>query len=217
MLKYLVYNLKVFVLKKILWRLRGECQIRRLEKKSGLRVGRNLNMQAGVIIDPNYYPHITIGENVSIGARVQIYAHDGSIEKHLGYTRIGKTNIGNNVFLGAGSIILPGINIGNNSIVGAGSVVTKDIPANVVVAGNPAQILCSLEDFLKHHLKQMKILPRFGEEYSLRKNATNIMRQEMNKKMSKAGKKIGYVLDPLIFKQLRELSSSNNINSSNEG
>jgi galactoside O-acetyltransferase len=50
-------------------------------------------------------------------------------------------HIGKNVWLGAGAIILPGVTIGDNSIVGAGSVVTKDVPANVIVVGNPARVL----------------------------------------------------------------------------
>lgn len=50
-------------------------------------------------------------------------------------------HIGNNVWIGAGAIILPGIAIGDNSVIGAGSVVTKDVPANVVAVGNPCRVL----------------------------------------------------------------------------
>ena len=50
-------------------------------------------------------------------------------------------NIGNNVWIGASAILLPGITIGDNSVIGAGSVVTKDIPANVVAVGNPCKVL----------------------------------------------------------------------------
>lgn len=55
-------------------------------------------------------------------------------------------HIGNNVWLGAGVIVLPGVTIGDNSVVGAGSVVTKDIPANVVAVGNPCRILREINE-----------------------------------------------------------------------
>ena len=61
------------------------------------------------------------------------------------HTRVGEVNIGNNVFIGTKSIILPNVSIGDNVIVGAGSIVTKDIPANSVVCGNPARVITSYE------------------------------------------------------------------------
>ena len=53
--------------------------------------------------------------------------------------------IGDNVWLGGGAIVLPGVTIGENTVVGAGSVVTRDLPANVVAVGNPARVVRSLE------------------------------------------------------------------------
>ena len=50
-------------------------------------------------------------------------------------------HIGNNVWIGAGAIVLPGVTIGENSVIGAGSIVTKDIPANVVAVGNPCRVM----------------------------------------------------------------------------
>lgn len=61
----------------------------------------------------------------------------------------GYTVIGDNVFIGMNSSIMPGVHIGNNCVIGTGSVVTKDVPDNMVVAGNPARIICTLEDFYK--------------------------------------------------------------------
>ena len=55
-------------------------------------------------------------------------------------------HIGENVWLGAGVIVLPGVTIGENSVIGAGSVVTKDIPANVVAVGNPCRVLREITD-----------------------------------------------------------------------
>jgi acetyltransferase-like isoleucine patch superfamily enzyme len=65
--------------------------------------------------------------------------------------------IGNNVWLGGGAIVLPGVTIGENTVVGAGAVVTRDLPANVVAAGNPARIIRSLESTvgsdIRHQLR----------------------------------------------------------------
>lgn len=66
--------------------------------------------------------------------------------------------IGNCVWLGAGSIVLPGVTIGDNTVVGAGSVVTKDLPANVVAVGNPAKILREIGEYdRQYYHKDMKI------------------------------------------------------------
>ena len=63
--------------------------------------------------------------------------------------KAGVTRIGDNVLIGVHSIVTMGVKIGNNVIIGAGSVVTKDIPSNVVAAGNPAKDICTLDDYYK--------------------------------------------------------------------
>ena len=55
-------------------------------------------------------------------------------------------HIGNNVWIGAGSVLLPGVSIGDNTVIGAGSIVTRDIPANVVAVGNPCRVLREIGD-----------------------------------------------------------------------
>lgn len=87
---------------------------------------------------------ITIGEDVQIGPNVQLLTPTHPIEPDLRrekYEAAKPIVIGNNVWLGGGAIVLPGVTIGDNSVIGAGSVVTKDIPANVVAVGNPARIV----------------------------------------------------------------------------
>lgn len=67
-------------------------------------------------------------------------------------------HIGNNVWIGAGAVVLPGVTIGDNSVIGAGSVVTKDIPANVVAVGNPCRVLREIgEHDKKYYYKDRKI------------------------------------------------------------
>ena len=65
----------------------------------------------------------------------------------------GKIEIGNNVYIGNNAMIMPGVMCGNNVIIAAGSVVTKSIPNNVVVGGNPAKILCTFDDYYMKNLK----------------------------------------------------------------
>ena len=90
---------------------------------------------------------IVIGDNVLIGPNVTIstVSHPLDVEDRIkNLLIIKKVIIEDNVWIGANSVILPGITIGENSVIGAGSVVTKDIPANVVAFGNPCKIVRNL-------------------------------------------------------------------------
>ena len=152
-------------------------------KKRGLVCGKNLRMHEGVIIDLNHAWHTTIGDDVTLAPRVHVLAHDGSTMKFINHTKIGKVTIGNHVFIGASSIIMPGVTIGNNVIIGVGSIVTHDIPDNQVAAGNPARVICSLEEFTAKHEQKLKLYPIFSYDYTVTRNITNEMQDEMNEKM----------------------------------
>jgi maltose O-acetyltransferase len=92
---------------------------------------------------------VTIGDNVMCGPYVQIYTayHPVEASKRVeGPELAAPVTIGNNVWLGGGAIICPGVSIGDNTTIGAGAVVTKDIPANVFAAGNPCRVIRSLEE-----------------------------------------------------------------------
>lgn len=95
---------------------------------------------------------LEIGEDVQIAGGVTILTHgyDWSVLKGKYGDIIGssrKVKIGNNVFIGANSTILKGVKIGDNCIIGACSVVTKTIPDNSVVVGNPAKVICTIEEY----------------------------------------------------------------------
>ena len=159
-------------------------------KQRGLVVGKNLKMQHGVVIDSSHCWHIEIGDDVTLAPFVHILAHDASTKLHLGYTRIGKVVIGHRVFIGASSIILPGVSIGPNVIIGAGSVVTHSVVANVVAAGNPARVICTIDEYIEKKKTEMGSVPCFGEEYSLRRDVSDKMKNEMNDLMIK---RFGYI------------------------
>lgn len=107
--------------------------------------GRKLYANFGcVILDCN---KVTIGDSVLMGPYVQIYAayHPTDPAVRLsGRELSAPVTIGDNVWMGGGVIVLPGVTIGNNVTIGAGSVVTKSLPDNVVAAGNPCRIIKSL-------------------------------------------------------------------------
>ncbi len=87
---------------------------------------------------------VTIGENVMLAPNVSIYTAGHPVyyeARNTGYEYGIPINIGNNVWVGGNSVILPGVSIGDNSVIGAGSVVTRDVPPNVVAAGNPCRVL----------------------------------------------------------------------------
>jgi maltose O-acetyltransferase len=115
---------------------------------------------------------------------VIILAHDASMKRKLGYTKLGKVNIGNNVFIGAGTIVLPNVTIGDNSIIGAGSLVSKSIPQNMVAAGNPAKILSTVEEFWSKHKSFMKQRPLYEENFTVSNNVSPEMREQMELQMT---------------------------------
>mgnify|MGYP001046639594 CR=1 FL=1 len=97
------------------------------------------------ILDCN---EVRIGNHVMVGPGVQIYtaAHHLQAEpRNQGWEVAKAITIADNVWIGGSAILLPGVNIGQNAVVGAGAVVTRDVPANTVVVGNPARVVRVIE------------------------------------------------------------------------
>ncbi len=122
----------------------------------GLIVGKNVNI-FDTYIDPLYPFLVRIGDNVTITSSALI-AHDASMKNILGKSLIGRIIIGNNVFVGYNSIVLPNTTIGNNVVVGAGSVISKNIPDNSVVVGN-SRIIRTHDDYISSLQALMKTRP----------------------------------------------------------
>lgn len=102
-------------------------------------------------VDSLYPGLITIGNEVTITPGCCLLAHDASVGYLTRSTRVGVVEIGDHVFIGVGSIILPNVRIGEWSVIGVGSVVTHDIPPHCVAAGNPARVICSTAEFKTKH------------------------------------------------------------------
>jgi len=123
-------------------------------RKRGVKIGNNVDI-INTMIDGSFGFLCSIGDNVTLTG-VRILTHDASTKKFLGYSKIGKVEIGNNVFVGNGAIILPNVKIGNNVIVGAGTIVAKDVPDNVVIVGNPWRIICSCDEYIERNRNMME-------------------------------------------------------------
>lgn len=112
--------------------------------------------------------HIYVGDNVMFAPNVVVATAGHPINPEL-RRRVGQYNIpvhiGNNVWIGAGAVILPGVTIGDNSVIGAGSVVTHNIPSNVVAVGNPCRVLRPIgEHDREYFFKNRRIDPALFEE-----------------------------------------------------
>ncbi len=162
--------MKTRILSRIVAFIRGEQDLDKLIRR-GLVVGTGFTRMGGVVIDPSHCWHISIGDNVVLAPRVHILAHDTSTKVFLNYTRVANTRIGNNVFVGAGTIVLPGVTIGDNVVIGAGSIVSRDIPSDSVAAGNPARVVKPLDEFLEENKRKMGPDNVFGGQYTLRNAA----------------------------------------------
>lgn len=129
--------------------------------------GKNVNIEPNLRCDYGYNIHvgenfyanfdcvfldvckIEIGDNVMFGPNVQVYTayHPIDAPTRISGLEYGSPiKIGDNTWIGGGSIINPGVTIGDNVVIGAGSVVTKDIPENSVAVGNPCKVIKSIED-----------------------------------------------------------------------
>ncbi|MCX5320156.1 sugar O-acetyltransferase [Streptomyces sp. NBC_00120] len=119
-----------------------------VEVRPPLYVDYGSNITIGARTFVNYHltaldvARITIGEDCQIGPNVQLLTPTHPVEPQPRRDKLEAAlpiTIGDNVWLGGGVIVCPGVTIGDNSVIGAGAVVTKDIPANVVAVGNPAR------------------------------------------------------------------------------
>ncbi len=132
--------------------------------KQGLRLGNNVSISSEATIDPTCCWLISIGDNCTLTPGVRILAHDASTKRHIGYTKIGRVSIGEQTFIGAGSIVLPGVEIGSNVIIGAGSVVRDSVPDGKMAIGNPAVVVGSTTDYVREHREKMNMRPCYPSE-----------------------------------------------------
>lgn len=128
----------------------------------GAKLGENVSIiepVSPVIFSSEPYL-VSIGDNTTISFDVVFVTHDAStrVIRHLPDGNLetviyGPIEVGCNCFIGCRTTILPNVKIGDNTIIGACSLVNRDIPANVVAAGNPCKVICTLDEYRKKHEK----------------------------------------------------------------
>jgi acetyltransferase-like isoleucine patch superfamily enzyme len=153
------------IIQKLKLRYGSQATVIKTLREMGVRVGENCRIYT---CDFGGEPWlIRIGNHVGIANDVTFVCHNLNWvfqEKYESLTSFGKIDIKDNCNIGVNATILPNVTIGPNSVVGAGSVVTKDVPPNTVVAGNPARVICTLEEFEKKCVERHIDIPRDHEE-----------------------------------------------------
>lgn len=132
------------------------------------------NIKKGILCDPGDNPNIyiqanngiIIGNNVGFGAGTSLISANHNHDDHEIHDKCGPIIIGNNVFVGTNSVILPGVRIGNNVVIGAGSIVSKDIPSNSIAVGNPCKVIKNKNPY-KENLSDIIFNKKIPKEINL--------------------------------------------------
>lgn len=117
----------------------------------------HLNITKGILCDPgdnlsNYIQAtngIHFGSNIELGPGVKIISSNHNINNFRNQIESNPIKIGNNVWVGANTVILPSVKIGDNVVIGAGSIVVKDIPSNSIAVGNPCKVVKIKDEYLE--------------------------------------------------------------------
>lgn len=126
-------------------------------KHLGVKIGERVRI-TGKNVRFGSEPYLVeIGDDVTVTNGVIFETHDGGVglfrKEFPGINVFGRIKVGSRVFIGNNCIIMPGVTIGDNVVLGAGSIVTRDIPANVVAAGIPARVLKPIEEYKRQALE----------------------------------------------------------------
>lgn len=130
--------------------------VRKYKLNKLIKRGLQISADCRIMGMPNFgsEPYlISIGSHVTLCSNITFITHDGATwvfrdkAKYRDVIRYGRTTVHDNCFIGYNVTILPGISIGQNSVVAAGSVVTKDVPPNTIVGGNPAKVISNTSDY----------------------------------------------------------------------
>ena len=124
-------------------------------RKQGCKIGEGTRLLCNVGSFGSEPFLVEVGKDCLFSNNVSLFTHDGGVKvsNSLNYfdgksmDKFGKIKIGNNCFVGNGVKILPGVIVGDNVIIGTGAIVTKNIPSCSVVAGIPARVICTIEEY----------------------------------------------------------------------
>lgn len=128
------------------------------EEKYARHIGVNIGKHC-LIATTNFSSEpymITIGNNVQVTDNVHFHPHGGghvARRQYPDFDIFGKIVVEDWAYIGSGSHIMAGVTIGEGALVAAGSIVTKSVPANTVVGGNPAKVICTVDEYIERNIK----------------------------------------------------------------
>lgn len=145
------------IIRKIQYILANSSNERKIKylRKQGCKIGEGSQI-IGHTADFGTEPYlIVIGDLCLISAGAKFFTHDGGVSVlnnlncfgEVPHDKMGRIEVGNNVYIGTNAMICPGVQIGNNCVIGAGAIVTKNIPDNCVCVGVPAKIISTLDEY----------------------------------------------------------------------
>jgi maltose O-acetyltransferase len=153
----------------------------------GLTIGERHALELPFELDRSHCWLITIGDDVTFAPDVYVLAHDASSKPATGHTRIAPVRIGSRVFVGARTMILPGVTIGDDVIIGAASVVTQDVASGTVAVGNPARSVAATESYYEKLRERFERAPRFGPEWTVWGGITSERKTQMAAELGDEG------------------------------
>jgi acetyltransferase-like isoleucine patch superfamily enzyme len=142
----------------------------KIYKKYGMKIGDNCSIGVDVHFGSESYL-VTIGNNVRITEKVRFITHDGGLwvvrnlyPEYKDMDLIKPIKVGDNVHIGIGAVIMPGVHIGNNCIIGCGAIVTKDIPDNSIAVGVPARVIENIDDYVEKNRNDFIMTKQLSKE-----------------------------------------------------
>lgn len=158
-----------FAMVKRIWRWARCAYLRKTDpiaaaRAMGVRLGegcRILSMTGGTFGSEPYL--VTLGNHVQVGIGVQFLTHEGGVwvlrEEFPDIDIMAPITVGNNVMIGIDAMIMPGVTVGDNVVIGARSLVTRDVPSNSVVVGQPARVILTVEEYREKALRMAVHIP----------------------------------------------------------
>lgn len=160
-------------------------------RAQGAVIGREVHLGPESLLDPQHCWLITVGDRVTFAPRVHVLAHDASTKRAVGRTLIAPVVIEDDVFLGAGTIVLPGVTIGRGAVIGAGSVVSRDVPPDAVAVGCPAVPVRTTAEVADGHRAALADADLFDATWTREGGISADRRAEMRRRLT--GRR-GYVV-----------------------
>jgi len=141
-------------------------------RAQGCKIGKGTRLLCGTGCFGTEPYLVEIGEDCLLSSTLSFFTHERGVKvlNSLNYfdgvamDKVGKIVVGNNCFIGHGAKIMPGVTIGDNVIVGACAIVTKDVPSNSVVAGMPARVICTIDDFYNKNKDKFQPTAKMSDE-----------------------------------------------------